>query len=79
MSRNPFNRSLIYIFQIKRIFVRLGEHDLRTTEDAPHKDIVIHRSVPHKEFDPELKLNDIAIIYLSRDVEFSGEYKNTRI
>lgn len=61
------------MIQIDRIFARLGEHDLRITD--AHQDIVIDRTVPHKEFDPEMKLNDIAIIYLKRDVEFSGEYE----
>lgn len=58
-----------------RIFARLGEYDLETTDEVPHQDVVIARSVPHKEFDPEMKLNDIAIIYLSRDVKFTGEYR----
>lgn len=52
--------------------MRLGEHDLRT-DDGGHQDIPIARTVTHEEFDPNIKTNDIAIIHLERDVEFSGK------
>lgn len=52
--------------------MRLGEYDLRT-DDGAHQDIPIARSVTHDDFDPNIKTNDIAIIHLERDVEFSGK------
>lgn len=56
-------------------FVRLGEHDLRTTKDGQHQDIPISRAVPHNEYDTVMYSNDIAMLYLERDVEFSGEFQ----
>lgn len=56
-----------------RKFVRLGEHDLRTTDDGPHQNIPIVRSVKHPQQYSYYKLNDIAVLHLELDVEFSGE------
>ena len=55
--------------------VRLGEHDLLTTKDGPHQDIPIARIRAHKAYDNVFWLNDIAMIYLSRDVQFTGFYR----
>lgn len=61
-------------FDYFRSFVRLGEHDLRT-DDGHHQDIRVARIVVHENFDPFIKSNDIAILQLERDVEFSGEFE----
>lgn len=52
--------------------VRLGEHDLTTTFDGKHDDIRLTRAVPHAQYNAELMLNDIAILYMNRDVNFNG-------
>lgn len=51
----------------------MGEHDLRNEDDGPHQDIPIARSVSHEHYNSATFLNDIAMIHLERDVEFSGE------
>lgn len=53
--------------------MRLGEYDTRTTTDGPHEDVRISKVQSHKDFDPDLYLNDIAIINLERNVEFNGK------
>lgn len=59
--------------QIQRRVARLGEHDLTRTDDSPHQDILIARSVAHEYHEPSLKLNDIGILHLQHDAEFSGK------
>lgn len=49
----------------------MGEHDV-DTEDGFHEDIGIDHFKTHEEYDDYLWINDIAIIYLERDVEFTG-------
>lgn len=56
------------------IAVRLGEYDIRTTDDGPHETIRIRGARIHDDFDLVLGTNDIAIIYLARDVEFNGNF-----
>lgn len=51
--------------------VRLGEFDL-SKNDTHTEDIGIDHFVPHPEYDSELQLNDIAIVHLMRDVNFTG-------
>lgn len=58
--------------------VRLGEHLLSASEFAkilfgPHEDIGIARFVIHEEYDEDLWIHDIAMIYLERDVLFTGD------
>lgn len=68
LSKFLCNRSILQ-------FVRLGEHDLSTTYDGLHQDISIDRAVPHENYDPVMLYNDIAILYLERHVQFSGEFR----
>lgn len=58
---------------ISRYFVRFCEHDLNRTDDGIHQDIVVAHAVKHEQHEPNLKFNDIGIIHLERDVEFSGK------
>lgn len=62
-------------FSPLRWFARLGEHDVRTTRDGQHEDILITRGVPHPQWDKELVVNDVAVLTLQRDVIFSGTAK----
>lgn len=64
------------MIESERKFARLGERDLRTEDDGPHQDIPIARSVAHEQYDPVWKFNDIAMLHLERDVEFSGGIQN---
>lgn len=52
--------------------MRLGEHDLTTTDDGPHEDIKITHVEKHSEY--SARINDIAIIYLEHDVTFTGNF-----
>lgn len=54
--------------------VRLGEYDTRTTDDGPHLDVLISKVQSHEDFEPDLFLNDIAILTLERSVEFNGKF-----
>lgn len=51
----------------------MGEHDLNLTDDGVHQDIRVAHGKRHERYDPGFKLNDIGIVRLERDVEFSGE------
>lgn len=53
--------------------VRLGEYDISTTTDGQHETIRVDRAERHEKFDFVLGVNDIAIVYLKNDVEFTGE------
>lgn len=55
--------------------MRLGEHNIKTTNDGSHDDIAIVRSRPHELYNINNKPNDIAILYLARDATFSGKLK----
>lgn len=59
------------MIEIHRRVVRLGAHDLRT-DDILQQDMLVARSVPHENHEPNFKINDIAIVHLLGDAEFSG-------
>lgn len=52
--------------------VRLGEHDLTTERDGRHEDVRIKYGVPHEHYNKYLGINDIAIVYLAKDVQYNG-------
>lgn len=60
-------------FQTKSNFVRLGEHDTYEFEDDQRVDIDIDRVELHEHYVKTPKINDIAIVYLAHDVEFTGK------
>lgn len=55
-----------------RAFVRLGEYDVRTSDNEPHEDVDILQVEVHEDFDLESLENDIAILILERSVVFNG-------
>lgn len=59
----------------------MGEHDLMTEYDGKHEDISIRRVQEHPNYSKTDMRNDIAVLTLIRDVEFSGknEEKNIKI
>lgn len=59
----------------ERSVIRLGEHDRRTTDDGQHQDIGIVRAAAHEDYSSRYMINDIAVLFLERDVEFTGEFR----
>lgn len=49
----------------------MGEHDTRTDKDTKHEDIKITKTKSHDDYDG--LTNDIAMLYLEKDVTFKGE------
>lgn len=56
------------------VAVRLGEYDISTTTDGQHETIRVDHTKKHSQFHFGLGINDIAIVYLVSDVEFTGEF-----
>lgn len=54
-------------------FARLAEHDVRTETDGQHVDIRIASWAQHEGWNPELLINDIAMIKLAQDIIFNGK------
>lgn len=52
--------------------MRLGEYNTLTTEDGKHVDVPIKRVEMHENYKWVTQINDIAIVHLARDVEFTG-------
>lgn len=63
---------------MNRWFARVGEHDVRTTRDGEHEDILIAGKKQHPQWNKDLVVNDVAIINLQRDVTFNGTPKTGR-
>lgn len=53
--------------------VRLGEYDTNTTSDGAHQDVAIDHVVKHEKFDRKHMINDMAIVHLAHDVDFTGK------
>lgn len=62
-----------FVFRIGSHFVRLGEYDTEITKDGKHIDVGIARIESHNHSTSYLKINDIGIVYLKHDVEFTGD------
>lgn len=54
--------------------MRLGEHDLSTTTDGEVQDVKVIRKQPHENYNKRDGTNDIAILYLEHDVEFTSKF-----
>lgn len=52
--------------------MRLGEYQIESTAFATHQDVGIKYIESHKDFDDIHNVNDIAIAFLEKDVEFTG-------
>lgn len=52
---------------------RLGEYDLSTDADASNPiDFAIAKTIVHERYEPDIILNDIAIVKLKRQVPVNG-------
>lgn len=58
---------------MERILVRLGEYDMSRTTDGTHEDVSVDHVVKHDTFDFVNMINDIALIHLVHDVDFTGK------
>lgn len=65
--------SAAHCFKITYDFVRLGEHNTNTIDDDNRVDAEIKRVDIHEDYVKVPKINDIAIVHLARDVEFTGK------
>ncbi|XP_071539048.1 uncharacterized protein [Panulirus ornatus] len=57
---------------IQNLRVRLGAHNLRTTERTA-QEFKVSRVVRHKDYDSKKLYNDVAMLTLDRDVDFTQE------
>lgn len=51
--------------------MRLGEHDISSTTDGVVQDIKVIRTERHSNYNRRDGTNDIAILYLERDVDIT--------
>lgn len=58
---------------LHRTTVRLGEHDL-STDDNIHIDVPIVKVSSHAQYDKKDGHNDIAMLYLEREIEFTRKF-----
>lgn len=50
----------------------MGEHDVRAFYDSAHEDVLVATAEPHSAYDMIFGINDIAIVYLMRNVNFNS-------
>jgi secreted trypsin-like serine protease len=54
-----------------RSLVRLGEHDTSTDSETQHIDVQVLKVVAHPDYDTKDGNNDLAIVYLTKDVAYT--------
>lgn len=62
-------------WDVSRLTVRLGEHNLRISTEVKHVERKVTRVVRHRGFDSRTLYNDIAILTLDQKVPFSKAIK----
>lgn len=69
------SRTLRIGFPFSRVVVRLGELDLDTdvNDGATPVDVPVEKSLPHLRYNPQLMVNDIALLKLKYAVTFNSE------
>lgn len=55
-------------YDVARLTVRLGDHNIRVSNEVVHVEKRVKRVVRHKGFDPRTLYNDIAILTLDSPV-----------
>lgn len=63
------------VITLFRVQVRLGEHDTASTHDGPTVDVDVVRIEKHDRYNKPYMTNDIAMLYLEHDVEFTSHIK----
>lgn len=71
-NRYPF----LYVFSmtswdVARLTVRLGEHNIKTSNEVRHLERRVKRVVRHRGFDMSTLYNDIAVLTMDLPVTFS--------
>lgn len=62
---------------ICRRIARLGEYDLSTMNDGANPiDFAIAKTIVHEQYEPDIILNDIAIVKLKRQAPVNSKYLN---
>ncbi|CAG9759367.1 unnamed protein product [Ceutorhynchus assimilis] len=59
-------------WDVARVTVRLGDHNIKTNSEVKHVEKKVKRVVRHRGFDSRTLYNDIAILTLESPVEFSS-------
>lgn len=62
-------------WDVARLTVRLGEHNIRISTEVKHVERKVKRVVRHRGFDSRTLYNDIAILTLDQKVPFSRGVK----
>ncbi|KRT78395.1 Trypsin [Oryctes borbonicus] len=62
-------------WDVARLTVRLGDHNIRTNTDTQHVEKKVKKIVRHRGFDPRTLYNDIAILTLDTPVAFTKEIR----
>ncbi|KAJ8967876.1 hypothetical protein NQ317_016088 [Molorchus minor] len=62
-------------WDVARLTVRLGDHNIRTNSEIKHIEKRVKRVVRHRGFDPRTLYNDIAILTLDSAVDFSKQVR----
>lgn len=64
---------LAYFKYFLRTTVRLGEHDLGSESEVNTVEIPVVKVAKYPQYTTKDGHNDLAILYLDRDVDFSGK------
>nr|CAH7763072.1 unnamed protein product [Callosobruchus chinensis] len=62
-------------WDVARLTVRLGDHNIKTASEVRHVEKRVKRVVRHRGFDSRTLYNDIAILTLDSPVEFSHQIR----
>ncbi|KAJ8918694.1 hypothetical protein NQ315_015014 [Exocentrus adspersus] len=62
-------------WDVARLTVRLGDHNIRTNSEIRHVEKRVKRVVRHRGFDSRTLYNDIAILTLDSPIEFSQQIR----
>ncbi|XP_063928244.1 proclotting enzyme-like isoform X1 [Zophobas morio] len=62
-------------WDVARLTVRLGDHNIKTSTEIRHVEKRVKRIVRHRGFDPRTLYNDIAILTLDSPVQFSQQIR----
>lgn len=79
---NVPNCDILKIIFVKFLFqcrstVRLGAFDINLKNDDKIQDVKVQRFIRHPDYNETNRLNDLAILQLERDVEFTGKKEFT--
>lgn len=54
----------------------MGEYDTSTEEDGKHIDVPVARAEKYEKYNLITRCNDIAVVLLAEDVEFTGKLES---